>query len=200
VVIGNTDSDEKKFYVPKKLLGELVRILVTSTDPANVLGFTAATINATRALMIRMLENQIPKPEIINTTLQALLLRVIEDWNQHQTLTKEEAIEIDKMLTTIFKSEAAMKYNLELYRDIIYCEDMFNNWQVANDTYIKDKHAWSKSNAVLADIHKLLFEIIVRHNLMVMPYGDSFNLDQHGTDTSQIQAVLAKLAAANGED
>ena len=200
MAVGNSDSDEKKFYVPKKLLGELVKILVTSTDPANVLGFTSATINATRALMIRMLENQIPKPEIINTTLQSLLTRVLEDWNQHQTLTPEEATEIDKMLTTVFKSEPAMKYNLELYRDIIYCEDMFKNWLIANETYIKDKNAWSQSNAIIAEIHKLLFEIIIRHNLMVMPYGDSFNLDQHGTDTSQIQGLLAKLAAANGED
>jgi len=198
--VGNTDSDEKKFYVPKKLLGELVRILVTSTDPANVLGFTAAAINATRALMIRMLENQMPKPDIINSTLQALLTRTIEEWNQHQTLTPEEATEIDKMLTTVFKSEAAMKYDLELYRDIIYCEDMFKNWIVANETYIKDKNAWSQSNAIIAEIHKLLFEIIIRHSLMVMPYGDSFNLDQHGTETSQIQGLLAKLAAANGED
>jgi len=199
-MVGNTDSDEKKFYVPKKLLGELVRILVTSTDPANVLGFTAAAINATRALMIRMLENQMPKPDIINSTLQALLTRTIEEWNQHQTLTPEEATEIDKMLTTVFKSEAAMKYDLELYRDIIYCEDMFKNWIVANETYIKDKNAWSQSNAIIAEIHKLLFEIIIRHSLMVMPYGDSFNLDQHGTETSQIQGLLAKLAAANGED
>jgi len=200
MAVGNTDSDEKKFYVPKKLLGELVRILVTSTDPANVLGFTAAAINATRALMIRMLENQMPKPDIINSTLQALLTRTIEEWNQHQTLTPEEATEIDKMLTTVFKSEAAMKYDLELYRDIIYCEDMFKNWIVANETYIKDKNAWSQSNAIIAEIHKLLFEIIIRHSLMVMPYGDSFNLDQHGTETSQIQGLLAKLAAANGED
>jgi hypothetical protein len=199
-MVGNTDSDEKKFYVPKKLLGELVRILVTSTDPANILGFTAATINSTRALMIRMLENQMPKPEIINTTLRALLTRVIEEWNNNQTLTPEEATEIDRMLTTVFKSEAAMKYDLELYRDIIYCEDMFRNWIVANETYIADKNAWSKSNAIVADIHKLLFEIIIRHNLMVMPYGDSFNLDQHGTDTTQIQSILQKLAAANGED
>jgi hypothetical protein len=35
---------------------------------------------------------------------------------------------------------------------------------------------------------------------MQLPYGDSFNLDQHGTDTSQIQNVLAKLAAASGQD
>ena len=195
-----SESDEKNYYIPKKLLGELVRILITSTDPANRLEFTSATISATRALMIKMLENDIPVPEMINTTLQQVLMRVMEAWNNNQTLTPDEATEIEKMLMTVFKSESMMKYNVTLYRDIMYCEDLFTNWQVANRQYVTHSSAWSESNAILADIHRHLFEIIIRHNLMQLPYGDSFNLDQHGTDTSQIQNVLAKLAAAGSQD
>jgi hypothetical protein len=195
-----SDSDEKNYYIPKKLLGELVRILITSTDPANRLEFTSATISATRALMIKMLENDIPVPEMINTTLQQVLMRVMEAWNNHQTLSPEEATEIEKMLMSVFKSESMMKYNVTLYRDIMYCEDLFTNWQVANRQYVTHSSAWSESNAILADIHRHLFEIIIRHNLMQLPYGDSFNLDQHGTDTSQIQSVLAKLAMAGGQE
>ena len=195
-----SDSDEKQYYIPKKLLGELVRILITSTDPANRLEFTSATISATRALMIKMLENQVPVPETINTVLQQVLMRVMEIWNGNHTLSPEEATEIETMLSTVFKSEPMMKYDIQLYRDIIYCEDLFVNWQVANRQYISHSAAWSDSNAVLADIHKHLFEIIIRHNLMQLPYGDSFNLDQHGTDTSQIQGILAKLAAAGNEE
>jgi hypothetical protein len=150
--------------------------------------------------MIKMLENQVPVPELINTTLQQVLVRVMEAWNNNQTLAPEEAQEIEKMLLTVFKSEPMMKYDIQLYRDIMYCEDLFRNWQVANRQYISHAAAWSESNAVLADIHKHLFEIIIRHNLMQLPYGDSFNLDQHGTDTSQIQNILAKLASAGGEE
>lgn len=191
------DTDEKQYYIPKKLLGELVRILITSTDPANRLEFTSATISATRALMIKMLENEIPVPDLINTMLQQVLMRVMEAWNNNQTLTPEEAEEVEKMLLSVFKSEPMMKYDVQLYRDIIYCEDLFMNWQVANKQYITHTSAWSESNAILADIHKHLFEIIIRHNLMQLPYGDSFNLDQHGTDTSQIQSILAKLAGGD---
>jgi hypothetical protein len=194
------DTDEKQYYIPKKLLGELVRILITSTDPANRLEFTSATISATRALMIKMLENAVPVPDTINTTLQQVFMRAIESWNSTQTITPEEAVEIENMLLSVFKSEPMMKYDIQLYRDIIYCEDLFTNWQIANKQYITHTAAWSESNAILAEIHKHLFEIIIRHNLMQLPYGDSFNLDQHGTDTSQIQSVLAKLAAASGQD
>jgi hypothetical protein len=193
-----SDVDEKQYYVPKKLLGELVRLDITSTDPANRLEFTSATISATRALMIKMLENEIPVPDTINTVLQQVLMRVMEAWNNNQTLTPEEATEIEKMLMVVFKSEPMMKYNIQLYRDIIYCEDLFANWQVANKQYIAHTAAWSESNSILADIHKHLFEIIIRHNLMQLPYGDSFNLDNQGTDTSQIQSILAKLAAGDG--
>lgn len=193
-------DDEKQYYIPKKLLGELVRIMITSTDPANILGFTSAAINTTRALMIRMLEAQVPNPDIINTTLTELLTRTIGLWNANQSITIEEAQELDKMLLTVFKSESMMKYDLEMYRDILYCEDLFTNWKVANAQYITHAVAWSESNAIIAEIHKHLYEIIFRHNLMQLPYGDSFNLDQHGTDTSQIQMLLKKMAAAEGDE
>lgn len=192
-------DDEKQYYIPKKLLGELIRILITSTDPANILGFTSATINATRALMIRMLEAQIPNPDIINTTLTTLLTRVVEAWDRNKTISPEEAQELDKMLLTVFKSEPMMKYDIELYRDIIYCEDLFNNWKVANNKYITNPAGWSESNAIVAEIHKHLFEIIFRHNLIQLPYGDSFNLDAQGTGTNQIQALLRKLDESGGE-
>jgi len=198
--MASAKDDEKQYYIPKKLLGELVRIMITSTDPANILGFTSAAINATRALMIRMLEAQIPNPDIITNALHELLTRTIIAWNNNQTISPEEAAELDKMLMTVFKSEPMMKYDLLMYRDIMYCETLFENWKSANKTYISDKSAWSESNATIADIHKHLYEIIFRHNLMQLPYGDSFNLDQHGTDTSQIQMVLKKMAEAAGED
>jgi hypothetical protein len=193
-------DDEKQYYIPKKLLGELIRILITSTDPANILGFTSAAINSSRALMIRMLEVQVPNPDIINNTLNTLLTRTIAAWNTNQSITQEEAQELDKMLMSVFKSEPMMKYDLEMYRDILYCETLFENWKSANKTYISDKSAWAESNAIIADIHKHLYEIIFRHNLMQLPYGDSFNLDTHGTDTSQIQMVLRKMAEAAAGD
>lgn len=185
---------------PRNSLANSYAFSSPGPDPANVLEYTAATISTARAIMIHMLEAQVPNPEVINTALQALLYRLAESWTADKKITPEEAIEIEKILMDVFKSEPMMKYDIQLYRDILYCEDMFTVWHTANQQYILDKSSWFQSNAMLANIHKTLFEIIVRHNLMSLPYGDGFNLDQHGTDTSQLQGMLAKLAMASGGD
>jgi hypothetical protein len=60
--------------------------------------------------------------------------------------------------------------------------------------------AWSLSNEMLADINKQLMEIITRHDLMEFPKGESFNLDDHGTDVGVIAAMMAAQKQQRGED
>jgi hypothetical protein len=92
----------------------------------------------------------------------------------------------------MFKSESWLRFNLETYRDINFCDDLHRRWKDANMIYQQDKNAWSISNDHLADINKQLMEIITRHDLMEFPRGEGFNIDDHGTDIQVMAAMMAK--------
>jgi len=186
-------NDDKQYYIPKKLLGELISVLAKSTDPANILGFTSIAISTTRAIMIKMIENQMENPDVIGIALQTILVRMAGDWERNGQITPDEMQEIEKMLKETFKSESAIRYNLELWRDVLFCEDMYRNWKHANIIYVQRATSWAESNAILSEIHKQLFEIMIRHNLISMPMQDSFNLDERGTETGRIEQMLAKI-------
>ena len=92
-----------------------------------------------------------------------------------------------------------MRYDLETYRDVSFCDDLHERWKRANETYLMNPMAWSYSNEQLADICKQLMEIITRHDLMEFPKGDPFNLDDHGTDAGTIAAMFAQRGAFKGD-
>ncbi len=184
----------ESYYVPKKLIGELTRVLITSTDPAHILEFTPSLISSCRALMMSMLEDNQPAPTLIAGALESILEQMILIWNERETFTVEELAEFNKMLTDVFKSEGNARWGLALYRDILLCDSMFDNWESANREYIKDHNSWNTSNAILVQIHKVLFEIMFRHKLIQMPYENSFNLDTHGTVTEAVQQMLDKVS------
>ena len=147
----------ESYYVPKKLIGELTRVLITSTDPAHILEFTPSLISSCRALMMSMLEDNQPAPTLIAGALESILEQMILIWNERETFTVEELAEFNKMLTDVFKSEGNARWGLALYRDILLCDSMFDNWESANREYIKDHNSWNTSNAILVQIHKVLF-------------------------------------------
>jgi hypothetical protein len=181
------------YYVPKKLIGELTRVLITSTDPAHILEFTPSLISACRALMMSMLEDNQPAPSLIASALESILAQMIVTYNLKDGFTQEEKDTFNKMLTDIFKSDGNARWGLALYRDILLCEGMYSNWEDANSEYIKDHKSWTTSNAVLVQINKVLFEIMIRHKLIQMPYDSGFNLDKHGTTTESVQQLLDKM-------
>ncbi len=73
-------------------------------------------------------------------------------------------------------------------------DSQLSNMESANREYIKDHNSWNTSNAILVQIHKVLFEIMFRHKLIQMPYENSFNLDTHGTVTEAVQQMLDKVS------
>ena len=184
----------ENYYVPKKLIGELTRVLITSTDPAHILEFTPSLISSCRALMMSMLEDNTPAPTLIANALESSLERMIIIWDANAHFTEEELVELNTMLTSVFKSEGAARWSLALYRDVMLCDDLYDQWESANREYIESHTNWTRSNAILVQIHKVLFEMMFRHKLVQMPYENSFNLDAHGTTTEAVQKMLDSVA------
>ena len=89
-----------------------------------------------------------------------------------------------------------MQYGIELYRDVLFCDDLLNRWNEANEIYLHDKDAWAMSNARLTLIHKVLFEIIFRHELMQLPKDMNFNIDQGASALGELARVAQQINEA----
>jgi hypothetical protein len=173
-------------------IGSLFKAVTLSTDPAHTLGFTASLINSTRSILVYKLEQSVPDSAALPALFNSILKCIVSKWKAGKIIDEESMGVLNKRIDLMFKSESWLRYNLETYRDIGFCDDLHNRWKDANSIYQQDKNAWSVSNDRLADINKQLMEIITRHDLMEFPRGDGFNLDDHGTDTAMIAAMMAK--------
>jgi len=180
----------KSTYASRTAIGQLFKAVTLSTDPAHTLGFTVSLINATRASLIAKLEQQIPDISIIPTLFNTILKSFVTNWNNNGALDDESMTIIGKRIDEVFKSESMLRYDLSTYRDVTFCDELHNRWKQANETYLLNPLAWSHSNEQLADINKQLMEIITRHDLMEFPKGESFNIDDHGTDAGRLAMLL----------
>jgi hypothetical protein len=100
---------------------------------------------------------------------------------------------IDDRIDQVFGNSTSMaRYGLAIYRDILYCDQLNERWKGANNTYIQSPSAWALSNAQLADINRQLMEIIVRHDLMVFPKGEVFNMDDIGSKFGSVMNRAGK--------
>lgn len=183
-------------YASRSAIGSLFKAVTLSTDPAHTLGFTASLINASRSSLVYKLEQQVPDqtaiPNLMNTILKCIATR----WKVSGTIEEESMLILDDRIDKLFPSTSIMRYDLEAYRDTMFCDDLHERWKDANEIYQKSPMAWSVSNDRLADISKQLMEIITRHDLMEFPKGEGFNLDDHGTDVGAIASMLAERAEA----
>lgn len=181
----------KSTYASKTAIGQLFKAVTLSTDPAHTLGFTVSLVNTTRAALVAKLEQQVPDISIIPTLFNTITKSFVYNWNVDNKVMDDESMAIiGKRIDEVFRSEAMIRYDLSTYRDILFCDDLHNRWKCANETYLLNPMAWSHSNEQLADINKQLMEIITRHDLMEFPKGESFNLDDHGTDAGKIAMLL----------
>jgi len=178
-------------YASRAAIGSLFKAVTLSTDPAHTLGFTASLINASRSALIYKIEQQIPDGAILPNLFSTILSFIITKWQEEGTIDAESKTILDERINKLFKSESIMRYDVQTYRDIIYCDDLHSRWKDANTTYLMNPMAWSHSNEQLADINKQLMEIITRHDLMDFPKGESFNLDEQGTAVGAIASLLA---------
>jgi hypothetical protein len=184
-------KEVKISYAARAAITSLFKAVTLSTDPGHTLGFTASLINASRSALIYKLEQQIPDDAALPFLFNTILKMVATTWEKEGHISAESHSILNDRLNHLFKSDAMMRYDVETYRDIVFTDDLHQRWKDANETYLKNPIAWSHSNEQLADINKQLMEIITRHDLMDVPKGDAFNLDDHGTDAGMIAAMLA---------
>lgn len=188
---------EKANYATRSAIGKLFVATTLSTDPSHTLTFTSSLIATVRAALIQKLEENIKGHEQIPGLFNTILKHIVYQWTQ-QGLPTEYQKEIDKRIEEIFQTNAMVQYGLAIYRDIIFCEDLTVRWKQANAIYIQSPAAWAFSNDSIADIHKQLMEIIVRHDLMAFPKGEPFNLDVGGMDYGAIQQAINGRARSEG--
>jgi hypothetical protein len=182
-------AQEKTNFATRNAIGKLFVATTMSTDPAQTLGFTSSLIATVRAALIQKLEENIKGYEDIPGLLNTILKFIVYQWTE-QGLPKEYQDEIDKRIGEIFQTDSMTKWGLEVYRDIIFCDDLTMRWKKANLIYIQAPAAWAVSNDIIADIHRQLMEIIVRHDLMMFPKDASFNIDEGGMDYGAIHKAI----------
>lgn len=185
----------KVSYASKNAIGSLFKAVTLSTDPAHTLEFTSSLINAARSALIYKLEQHVPHPRELSSVLNTLLKLISTKWVEGGIIDAESLAILEKRINTMFPSEALMRYDLETYRDIEFCDSLTERWKSANNIYQSDYRAWAKSNELIAEINMQLMEIITRHDLMEFPKGESFNLDDHGTEMEAMAAFVAERRA-----
>jgi len=188
-------APDKAHYASKTAIGGLFRALILDTDPAHTLAFTSALINSSRAALIQKLEDKVENFMMIPTIMSTILKIISTRWNPYG-LSKESIVEINSRIDRVFKGESMMQYGIELYRDVLFCDDLLNRWNEANEIYLHDKDAWAMSNARLTLIHKVLFEIIFRHELMQLPKDMNFNIDQGASALGELARVAQQINEA----
>ena len=189
----------KANYSGRSAIGALFKAVTLSTDPAHTLGFCASLISASRASLVYKFEQSVSSETAIPALFNAILKAIAIKWTGAGMMEEESLNSLNDRINKMFPSEAMMRYDLETYRDIMFCDDLHRRWKSANEIYIQSPKAWAVSNGIIADINMQLMEVITRHDLMEFPKGESFNLDDHGTDISAIAGALARQNGGGGE-
>jgi hypothetical protein len=184
-------TSERTNYTSKLAIGKLYIAVTGATDPGHYLGFFSSFISAVRGALIRKYESGIEHYEGIPTLLNTILKHIVYQWTQ-EGLPKEYQAEIDKRISEIFPTNAMLKYGLELYRDILFTDDLRKRWIQANKIYIAAPASWAVSNSLLAPALDQILEIVERHDLMMIPKEASFNIDEGGSiDYAAIQKAIS---------
>lgn len=198
--MADKNKPAKSSYATRSSIGALFKAATLSTDPGHTLSFTMSLINQSRASLAGKLEQAQPDPDAISRVLNMLLHALACRWVDNGIIEEETRALVGKRIDEVFKSESKMRSDLEVYRDVGFCDDLHERWIHANEIYLMNPNAWSHSNELLSEIHKQLMEIIARHDLMEFPRGESFNLDEHGTDVGTIAAMLATRRSSEAMD
>ena len=191
------EKKEKTYWATRQAIGGLYKAASSSTDPAHTMEFICSLITATRAALIRKLEDRVPNSEMLPGIFNTLLKHIAMKWGENGIINDEEFKELNNRIDQVFRDESLARYGLELYRDILFCDDLLVRWDQVNDTYIHSRNAWSVSNKLLAPIKRQLFEIIDRHDLKEFPKGEGFNIDM--SDTTQA-AIVKAISAGMGRE
>ena len=181
-----SDTKEKSYYATRTAIGGLYKSVTFATDPAHRLSFSSDLTNNVRSALIQRIEDKVPDsdllPDIFNGLLKAIARQYPLDPLEIQT--------IDNRINEIFKSDAQAKYGGEMYRDLMFVNDIHKLWSNANMAYIQTPASWTISNGMLHELHKQLFEIIIRHDLAVLPRGEFTSIDDRGESMAKLMAAM----------
>jgi hypothetical protein len=182
-------NPEKGTWATKNAIGSLFRAEVMSTDPGQALKFSVSLIATVRAALIQKLEDRIPDHEKLPFIFSGILKTIVRNQGD---LSEKETEEIDSYLNKIFLTENLAVYGMQIYRDVLLCDNLHQTWRTANKIYVANKAAWNISNDLLSDISIKIIEIIVRHDLMQLPKDIEFNLDNRGDAINRFAKALAE--------
>jgi hypothetical protein len=186
---GNGRPKDKATWATRSATGSLFRAEALSTDPAQTLKFSSSLIATVRASLIQKLEARVPDHEKLPMLFSGILKTIVR--NQGDLSVNEVKI-IDQFIDKVFITESIAVYGLEIYRDVLLCDNLHLKWKNANKIYIANKDAWNISNEFLSEVSVQLIEIIVRHDLMQLPKDIDFNLDDRGIAINRLAKLIAE--------
>jgi hypothetical protein len=168
-------SGDKKYDLDKGAISATFSAVVSSTDPANSLHYTSALLWQVRALLLQMLTDRIPDPTRILIASKYVVKEMLVSLKESGVITPEEDPKLEKLMEETFKIESVARYGFELFRDINICDNLLEDWEIANRTYLERHDAWGISNTLLSRINTELFGIITRYDLKGTPKGGNWD-------------------------
>ena len=191
----------------KENIGKLLIVMSASTDPGMKIQITAAVIACLKGTLRVMQERRVPEqvPQLFSQILNAM---VDTEWRNEMNPTQQEKLRValiplhEKVLEFYRdKGERDIRKDLEIVRDLVELTNCAGNWKHANYDYVNDNTSWAHSSALLADIHPKLWEIAVRHELIVMPKWEPFDLAGGGfTKREEPQKPVYPVQAQEGDE
>ena len=165
----------------KDLIGQLAVATAKSTAPENKLSLTSSRIAFDLAALQIKCREKIPPGlfQTLNDTLKQMISAMIFDPDNAEiskiledleTVINERAVNRPKSPNMIEAMDLLTDYNL-----ILECRE---RWKIANDTYMTNNNAWSKTNKMLADIHDVLARIELRYDLIVVPKNINWDINE----------------------
>jgi hypothetical protein len=159
-------------------IGKLLIAAMGTTDPGMKIQFTAAVIGAVSGTLKVILEQEVPPgvDDLFGQILVHMTEMVIVN-SGDEDKARFEAVPLIEKILEIFRGndERQTKNSLVMLRDFKRIENLKNAWKMANSIYVNDNTSWAQASARLADIHPVLWEISVRHKLIVMPEMTPFD-------------------------
>jgi hypothetical protein len=163
-------------------IGKLMIVMSATTDPGMKIQITAAVIACLKGVLKVLREKRVP--EEVPALMQQVLSAIVDaGWRNEADLTKQEELRIrliplhEKLLALYRdRTERDLRKDLEILRDVEQLTSCAGNWRQANYIFVNDSTSWAQSSALLADIQPVLWEIAVRHELIVMPKWEPFDL------------------------
>jgi hypothetical protein len=168
----------------KEMIGELSVATARSTEPANKISLTSSRISTIHGVLKYKCRQWLMPglTTLLYTTIDLMIKDMMVDEKPGERVMiiledldafmQEESTRCIEEKRKYFPTES-----IELLVDYNAILDCRERWKVAQDTYMKNKDAWSVSNKMIADINDVLADIELKYNLIIKPKNSSYSVD-----------------------